>query len=153
VTIHYEQLNSLKNKLLNCQKILKELAEATKNLESKNRQTIQQKEIELEEWRQKLEVYQQEEIKIKKEIKQKVQALEQSQLSNSEKQVQINRLLTEHSGELEELDKLFEEERSHYRQIRDKLIGKLCEPCQTCSVKTQILHQKGEKITYLLVII
>ena len=79
--------------------------------------------------------------------------MEQSQLSNTEKQSKINQLLTEHSQELEELDRLIYEERSQYRQIRDKLFSKLFEPCLVCQTNQQNIKVKDKKITYLLIII
>ena len=124
-----------------------------KDLESKNSSQIISKEKELEAWRNKLEACQQERNQIRKEMKEKRIELEQSQLSNSEKQAKINQLLTEHNEELEEVDKLLCDERTHYRQIRDKLIGKLCEPCQGCQTKEQSIQQKSRIITYLSAII
>jgi chromosome segregation ATPase len=149
----HERVKKLNEAIVELQGYLVKTEQIIKNLESKNCLEIQQKEKELEDWRQKLEVLQQERNQIRKEIKEKVQELEQSQLSNSEKQAQINQLLTAHSQELEEVDKLLYEERTQYRQIRDKLIGKLCEPCPTCRTKEQVIQQKDKKITYLFMLI
>ena len=148
-----QRIVDLENKLKDFKTRLETIIKESLKLESKNHQELQQKEKELEEWRQKLEVLQQERNQIKQEIKDKVSELEQSQLSNSEKQAQINRLLTEHSQELEELDKLLYDERTNYRNIRDKLINKLCEPCSNCQTQTQAIKTKDKKIFYLLGII
>src|SRR2546430_7383099 len=123
-----QRIIDLEKKLKNYKIKLKIITEESLKLKTQNRSEINTKEKELEEWRQKLEVLQQERNQIKKEKQVKIQELEQSQLSNSEKQSKINCLLTEHSQELEEVDNLLYKERTNYRNIRDKLIGKLCEP-------------------------
>ena len=145
MTTFLQRIANLESNLKDAKVRLKVIVERSLKLESKNHQELQQKEQELEEWRQKLEVLQQERNQIKQEIKEKVQQLEQSQLSNSEKQAQINRLLTENSQELEELDKLLYDERTNYRNIRDKLINKLCEPCPNCQTQTQAIKPKIRK--------
>nr|CAG8498070.1 11299_t:CDS:10 [Entrophospora candida] len=97
---------------------------------TKAEDSIGGKEKELEDWQSKLEACQKERNQIRKEIQEKVSELEVSQLSNSEKQEKINKLLTEHSNELEEIDKLLYDERAQYRNIRDKVINELCRPCR-----------------------
>ena len=96
-----------------------------------------------------MEVLQQEEIEIKKEIRKKAIELEKSELSNAEKQVKINQLLTEHSEELEELDKILYDERTQYRKIRDKVINELCKPCQGCKEKNVVLLKVNQKANNL----
>ena len=142
-----KRIKELEGNLKNAKLKLKVIAEEILNFKSQERQKIQQKEKELEEWRQKLETYQQAEIKIKKEIKEKVKELEVSQLANEEKQTKINRLLTEHSHELEELDNLLDEERSSYRSTRNKLISKLCEDCAICHEKNHMTKVLEDRVT------
>ena len=122
------------------QQTFKEIEKEVKKLKSQNRSEISQKEKELEDWRAKLEVCQQERNNIKKAIKDKVKELETSNLSNTEKQEQINKLLTKHSKELEELDNLLYEERTQYRELRNSLINRLCEPCTNCQVNSQTVN-------------
>ncbi|CAI2176546.1 4221_t:CDS:2 [Funneliformis geosporum] len=118
-----DQLKILKHKLIGYQKTLKEVKESLENLDKKNRQEIQAQEIQLE------------------------NELEQSQLSNTEKQARINQLLTEHSTELEELDNLLDEERSSYRTIRNKLISKLCENCAVCQERERMIQVYEDRVT------
>ncbi|CAI2165522.1 15625_t:CDS:2 [Funneliformis geosporum] len=117
-----DQLKILKHKLIGYQKTLKEVKESLENLDKKNRQEIQAQEIQLE------------------------NELEQSQLSNTEKQARINQLLTEHSTELEELDNLLDEERSSYRTIRNKLISKLCENCAVCQERERMIQVYEDRV-------
>lgn len=148
-----QRIKDLESRLEKASSRLRTITQESLKLRDQNLQEIKVKEKELEEWRDKLEVLQQERNQIKKEMREKVLQLERSQLSNSEKQTKISHLLTKHSQELEEVDNLLYEERSHYRQIRNKLIGKLCEPCQSCQAKEQSLKYKNQKINYLLGII
>lgn len=153
MNVFLQRIKKLEDKLKETATRLKIITEESLKLQNQNRSEINVKEQELEDWRNKLEILQQERNQIKKEIREKVQELEVSRLSNSEKQVKINQLLTEHNQELEEVDKLLYDERTNYRQIRDKLIGKLCEPCQNCQTKEQVLKRKDKKTVYLLGII
>ncbi|CAG8795577.1 21089_t:CDS:2 [Gigaspora margarita] len=98
------------------------------------------------------EVCRQEKKQIEKEIKDKVAELEKSELSNTEKQEKINKLLTEHSEELETVDKLLEDERTQYRSIRDKLIERLCQPCSVCPEKERDKKHLRQKIIYSFMI-
>lgn len=132
-----EKLKTFKRRLVEHQAELLKIKEKLRNLEKQSHSEVIDKEKELEDWRTKLEVCQQEKKAIDKEIKEKVAELEKSQLSNTEKQEKINKLLTEHSQELEELDNLLYDERTQYRNIRDRLINKLCEPCPACQEKGQ----------------
>src|SRR6185436_5863224 len=81
--------------------------------------------------------------------KEKARKIENSELPEPEKQKQINRLLTEHSEELEKMDKLIYDERNHFRQIRNKLIDKLCEDCLICSERERILTERGKVVKSL----
>ncbi|KLL02128.1 MAG: hypothetical protein MRERC_4c085 [Mycoplasmataceae bacterium RC_NB112A] len=144
-----EEIKKLKKNLIEYKEYLKEIEKNIQNLKSQNRSQIQAKEKELEELRAKLELCQQEKRKIDKEIREKVKELKGSQLSNVEKQAKINQLLTENSEELEKLDQLLHEERSQYRQIRDKLIGKLCEPCGVCQAKEQNIKNLEKRVLHL----
>jgi chromosome segregation ATPase len=128
-----ERIKELNSKLLSYEQLLSDL----KSSESQTRSEIGTKEKELEDWRAKLEVCQNERNEIKKEVKDKVKELEQSNLSNTEKQEKINKLLTQHSDELEEVDNLLNEERAQYREIRNSLINSLCQPCPSCRDKAQ----------------
>jgi chromosome segregation ATPase len=132
-----KEIDELKSKLAEYQQTFKDVETAINHLKSSNRSEIASKEKELEDWRAKLEVCQQERNQIKQEIKTKVKDLEQSNLSNTEKQAKINKLLLEHSQELEDLDNLLYEERAQYRDIRNSLINRLCEPCVGCQEKDQ----------------
>ncbi|MCE8163431.1 MAG: hypothetical protein I3273_05100 [Candidatus Moeniiplasma glomeromycotorum] len=132
-----QRIKDLESKLKKANSRLQTIVQESLKIETKNRQTLQAKEQELENWRKELEISQQERNQIKKEIREKVLELEKSDLENNEKQAKINKILTENSQELEEIDNLLYEERTQYRQIRDKLIAKLCEPCQACEEKTK----------------
>jgi chromosome segregation ATPase len=145
-----DQLKTLKSKLNEYKKFLLETKANLTNLAQESKQEIQSKEQELENWRQKLEVLQQERNQIKKEIREKVIELEKSQLSNTEKQTKINKLLTEHSQELEEVDNLLYDERSQYRHIRDKLIAKLCQPCEICPEKERTVKILESRVNNLI---
>ena len=147
------ELKELKRKLKECETHLNQIEQGVKDLKSRNRQEIKTKEQELEEWRNRLEILQQAENKIKKEIREKVVELEQSNLSNTEKQEKINKLLTEHSQELEELDNLLYDERSQYRNIRDNLIRKLVEDCQICSEKERLVVSLEKQVKGLRVLV
>ncbi|CAG8692141.1 724_t:CDS:2, partial [Scutellospora calospora] len=93
--------------------------------------------------------FKQEKNNLKQELRDKVKELEQSGLDKNEKQEKINKLLTEHSEELEKLDQEIEAERADYRHLRDKLIERLCRPCQICPEKEQTKNHLKQKITYL----
>jgi Fe2+ transport system protein B len=146
-----QRIKDLESKLKNANQRLKVIAEESLKLESKNHSQIVQKERELEEWRDKLEICQQERNQIKKEIREKVLQLEKSNLTNSEKQSKINKLLTEHSEELEELDQLLYDERSQYRKIRDKVIERLIRPCQTCLEKEKYNQSLEKRVNNLII--
>ena len=148
-----DEIAELKRKLGELESFLDEIAVDIVNLKSANHQEIQQKEKELEAWHQKLRVLQQEKKQIEKDIKDKVAELKKSNLSNAEKQAKINQLLTEHSEELEELDQLLYQERTNYREIRDKLISKLCEPCEVCPEKERMIKNLEQRVTNLLALV
>lgn len=148
-----QQVKELKNKVEKMADLINRISQKLTHLKGGKQidhEQIKVKEKELEDWRAKLEVCQQEKKQIDKEIKEKVQELEKSQLSNTEKQEKINKLLTEHSQELEELDNLIYDERSQYRNIRDKLINELCRPCRGCKEKNAILLKVNHKADNLI---
>ncbi|CFW93351.1 protein of unknown function [endosymbiont DhMRE of Dentiscutata heterogama] len=146
-------IEQLRQKLINYQKELNTLGKQFLKAKNGNKQDIASKEKELEEWRKKLELCQQEKNNLKQELRDKVKELERSELTNGEKQTKINQILTKHSEELEAVDKLLEEERTQYRSLRDKLIEKLCEPCSTCPEKEKAKGYLEQKIVWLLGII
>lgn len=148
-----DRVKELNKTIIELKNYLVEIKKDIEQAESKGRSEIGIKEKELEGWRRKLETCQQERNQIKKEIRERVLELEKSDLANSEKQAKIIQLLTGHNEELEEVDNLLYEERGQYRSIRDKLIGKLCEPCQGCQEKNKILKEVNKKVNGLLAVI
>jgi chromosome segregation ATPase len=143
----FDKVKTLREKLLECKQELKNL----ENSKNQSLHELKAKEKELEDWRAKLELCQQEKKQIEKDIKDKVAELEKSNLSNSEKQEKINKLLTEHRQELEEIGQQLEGERTSYRNIRNKLINKLCEPCRGCQEKNAILLKVNQKADNLFI--
>jgi chromosome segregation ATPase len=145
-----ERIKKLESELKNTNQRLKVIIEASLKLENQNRSEIGIKEKKLEDWRNKLETCQQERNQIKKEIREKVVELEKSDLTNTEKQAKINQLLTKHSQELEEVDRLLYSERSQYRKVRDKIFEELLKPCLSCKEKNIILKEVNKKVRNLI---
>ncbi|CAI2191853.1 17295_t:CDS:2 [Funneliformis geosporum] len=85
-------------------------------------------------------------LRLKVIIGESLKLKEKSQLSNAEKQEKINKLLTEHSQELEELDNLLDEERNAYHSIRDTLIKYLTQKYPTLQDQEQLTELNLEKI-------
>lgn len=135
--INPQKIKNLKEEIKKLKDLLSKIVQKVESLKNQNHSQIFQKEKELEEWRNKLEVCQQEKNAISKELKDKVTELEKSQLFDNEKQTKINKLLTEYGEELEKLEQLLSDEKTQYRNIRNKLIEKLCESCNSCKEKEQ----------------
>ena len=144
-----QRIKKLERDLKNMANLFSQTSQKVQELKTQNRQEIGHKEQELEDWRKKLEVLQQERNGIRKEIREKVVKLEKSNLENTEKQSKINKLLTEHSEELEEVDKLLYDERTQYRNIRDKLIIELCKPCPICPEKERSIKHLEQRLSNL----
>ncbi|CAG8732500.1 16150_t:CDS:2 [Racocetra persica] len=117
-------IEQLRQKLINYQKELKTLGKQFLKAKNGNKQDIAK-------------------------LRDKVKELEQSELTNGEKQTKINQILTEYSEELEAVDKLLEEERTQYRSLRDQIIDKLCGPCSACVEKAQDKKHLRQKNFYL----
>ncbi|CAG8435219.1 5936_t:CDS:2 [Ambispora gerdemannii] len=102
-----ELVKKLQAKLVSHQKEINDVQDRIKDLKSKNSQEIQTKEKELKNIRDKLSACQRERDNIQKELDRKIKELENSNLSDSEKQVQITKLLVENKDELNSVGKQF----------------------------------------------
>ncbi|RHZ37579.1 hypothetical protein [endosymbiont GvMRE of Glomus versiforme] len=131
----YQRIKALEEKLKKLDSLLNVTEQGINKLWTErqlDKNKIKSKELELEEWYQKLENCQQEKTKMEKELKAQILELKKNEFSKDK----VDHLLNGENKELEKLGEQLYAERTHYYQIQNKLIGKLCEPCD-CGEKDQ----------------
>lgn len=122
------KIKAIEEKLRNLDALLNTTEQEVNKLQNESqldKAKIKSKEKELEEWRKKLEECQREKNKMEKELMVQIEELKKPELPEAEKQTKANYLFDKQKQDLERLEHYLYEERTHYRQVKDKLVNKL----------------------------
>lgn len=142
----YDKISILKGKLAQHKEELKNLSQTITNLKSDHLQGIREKNQQLKNLEVKLIDFQQTKDNLQKELDEKVKEIENANISNSEKQTRINKILTDNVEEFNSLCKETLTIWGNYEKSRDRIV-ELWEKRQLAEQET--IQELKKTIDYL----